>query len=150
MQCRSMQHHSDTLLRKRQEEKMRKTLLLLMLHKATSKLERHCGTSQGCPGVGSGSGLRDESPSNFRDCFKVLQLGLKARSTDSNDQQCPMILLLIDRDHRETRQNHTKNKKEQTDKRTDKQTMQTKKKTQTYCSSICIPLMGRPCLLTHG
>ena len=147
-----MQHHSDTLLGKRQEEKMRTTLLLLMLHKVTSKLERHCGTSQGCPGVGSGSGLRDESPSNFRDCFKVLQLGLKACSTDSNDQQCPMILL-IDRDQRETRQNHTKihkeqNKSRQTNGQTNKQCK--KKKTQKYCSSICIPLMGRPCLLTHG
>ena len=31
--------------------------------KVTSKSERHCGTSQGCPGAGSGSGRRDESPS---------------------------------------------------------------------------------------
>lgn len=141
MQCRSMQHHSDTLLGKRQEEKMRKTLLLLMLHKATSKLERHCGTSQGYPGVGSGSGLRDESPSNFRDCFKVLQLGLKARSTDGNDQQCPMILLLIDRDHRETRQNHTKNKT-RADRQTDRQTNNAKKRKPKHivvlCSSIYV------------
>ena len=82
-----------------------------MLRKATSKLERHCGTSQGCPGVGSGSGRRDESPSNRAASLKGASTEIEGTqdSVDTIDQQCPMILVM-DRSDPETRQNHTKNK----------------------------------------